>query len=89
MLRERLSTQRQLLTWIWLAAVRALRSSLRAAMPLYAACMVTAEAVNLVPLAPCSSIHIKGRAEVGGQGAGKGERLKRRGVVGVLMNPAL
>ena len=40
-------------TWMCLAAARALRSSLRAAMPLKAAWMVTAEADSRVPLAPC------------------------------------
>lgn len=39
-------------TWMRLAAARALRSSLRAAMPLNAAWMVTAEADSRVPLAP-------------------------------------
>ena len=36
-----------------LAAARTLRSSLRIAMPLKAAWMVTAEADSRVPLAPC------------------------------------
>ncbi len=40
-------------TWMCLAAAQALRSSLRAAMPLKAAWMVTAEAASRVPLAPC------------------------------------